>query len=552
MMMHTTRSNLSLAASLVLLAGCPADPSDTGASTTDSTGATTTDASTGAPTTTTTDTTGDTPTTGATGETGDSTTGEPLSRIDQILADLGVAMFACPERIWPDTEANYRASQVLLVSQLENTAWLWNNQYGEGEPPVVSKGPLDGLPIEWNAVFNIGELQGVTTLGISLDWTGELNDGIIAEGGTPWPDYATVLTFHEGFHFLSDQNDWNTGNGSRTAAYPEPWEPRYLRAALHRALLAELEGPGGELPAAAHWQQRLLAEHAAEMQASRSLDVTEGTAEYASLMMSALAELGCEATDEQLLDTALAHLHDGIFLAPDSFDPGREFYDLGVLAGLLLRRDLVSGWELAAENGAPPVEQILAGVEPAMQPDDPALQAEAQAAVAARNEQVGMEIEPLLDRMQDPAYTRMALDFNWIAGSFGVGGFYYLVDDPAQPEVLLRFDAVLDPPSGVTIEIKELTVLAGIDTPCALGPGPTIVVAVPTADLSVAGATATATARKLVFTDLEVEAAVDDMGLPWLCPTDAGGAGGPLPAPDSPHFHVLRPSARPGVARHLP
>ena len=543
-MNYRTRSFLPLAASLVLIGACNGESGEGGSSSSTGTTGDTTDATatgTSEPTST-----GDTPT-GGTAESGvpddtDTTTGgEPLTRIEQILQDLGISMYECPDRVWPDTAENYRSRQVLLVSQIENKAWLWNNQFGEGEPPIVSVGPLDGLPVEWNSAFNVGELQGVPTLGISLDWTDESNQEVIAAGGVPWPDYATVLTFHEGFHFLSDQGDWNDGSGSRNAPYPEPWEPRYLRAALHRALLEELEGPGGALPAAAHWQQRLLSEHAEEMMASRRYDVTEGSAEYASLMMSALAEHGCEASDDVLLTTALSHLHDGIFLSPGSFEPGREFYDLGVLAGLLLRRDGLSGWELQVEDGKPPVELILAGVEPEAQPDDAALQAEAQAAVAARNEQVGMEIEPLIDRMQSPDHTRVVVDFNWIAGSYGLGGFYYLADDPAQAEVFLRFEALLEPPSGVLIDVKQLTVIVGIDTPCKLGPT-SIVMAVPTADLALAGALATSTAPTLAFTDLEVEPAVDDMGLPWLCPLDAGGAGGALPTPDSLDFHVLRPS----------
>src|SRR5690606_27768046 len=158
------------------------------------------------------------------------------------------------------------------------------------------------------------------------------------------------------------------------------------------------------------------------------------------------------------------------------------------------------------------------------QPEDPTLQAEVQAAVAARNEKVGMEIEPMLARMQSPEHTRIAVDFNWVAGSFGVGGFYYLADEPAQPEVFLTFSAVLDPPSGVAITVEGLTSLFGIDTPCALGPGSTLVVTIANEDLAAAGGTATATAPTLSFAGLEVEATTDMDGLPWLCPVDAGGA----------------------------
>lgn len=537
---HSRRAALAVLVAAAPLGACADEPGTTtedGSSSTSSTGAAETDPSTTeAPTAGT--STSDEPTTTE----GESTTeaAEP-TRIETILAALDTAMYACPNRIWPDVEENYRKRSVLLVSESENTGWLWNAQSGPGEPPRVAKGKLDQLPPEWSAAFNVGTLYEVLTLGISLDWTAEINDAVLAGGGVLWPDNAISLSFHEGFHFLSDQDDWNTGDGSRTAPYPEPWEPRYLRAALGQALLGDLQGEGSGLAAAAHWQSRLLAEHADEMEASRRYDITEGSAEYAALMMSALAEHGCEATDEELLATAISHLGDGNFLALESFSPGREFYDLGVLAGLLLRREGAQGWELAVEDGTPPVELALQGVAPADQPDDPALQKAAQDIVAARNEQIGLEIDPLLEHMKDPDYTRIAVDFNWIAGSFGLGGFYYLAEDPAQTDVYVRFEALLDPPSGVAIDVKELTVLVGMPTPCALLAGTTIVLTIPTADLAVAAGKATATGTQLTFAGLEVEAAADDAGLPWLCPLDAGGAGGaPAPSPGHGAVHELR------------
>ncbi|HEY0135213.1 MAG TPA: hypothetical protein VGB85_14090, partial [Nannocystis sp.] len=308
------------------LGGCNNDPSTTSEGTSTSgaseptTDTSTTDTPTSDPSTSDTpttqssssgDTTGDP---GDTSEDTDTTGGAPLTRVEQILHALDVAMYQCPERIWPDVEASYRSRQVLLASEIENKAWLWNAQQGGGVPPAVLEGPLDSLPPEWTSIFNINQLAGALTLGISLDWTAEQNADIVANGGIVWPDYATSLTFHEGFHFLSDQNDWNTGNGSRSSPYPEPWEPRYLRAQLERALHEEIDSPGAGLGHAAHWQARLLAEHTEEMKAIRSYDCTEGSAEYVSLMMSALAELGCDAGDDELLALAISHLPDGIFL----------------------------------------------------------------------------------------------------------------------------------------------------------------------------------------------------------------------------------------------
>ncbi len=547
---------------LILAAACgDGDPAEATSATTSGT---TSEASSGA----TTGTATDPPTTGATSEvtgetttttdagttaaptTGDTTTGEPLTRVEQILAALDVAMYQCPERIWPDVEASYRSRQVLLASELENKAWLWNAQQGGGVPPVVSEGPLDSLPPEWTSVFNVNDLGGVLTLGISLDWTADINAEVLAQGDILWPDYATSLTFHEGMHFLSDQDDWNTGNGSRSSPYPEPWEPRYLRAQVAAALRDEVDSEGSGLAAAAHWQGRLLTEYAAEMKAIRSYDCTEGSAEYVSLMMSALAELGCDAGDPELLSLAISHLSDGVFLSENAFNVGREPYDLGVLGGLILRRAKLAGWELEVEDGAAPVDQAIAGVTAVPQPDDPQVQAAAEAAVEARNTMVGAEIDPMLANMADPAYTRIVVSYSWIAGSFGVGGFYYLADDPNLSDVLLSFSASLEPPSAVPIEITDFTVLTGIATPCKLSGGNAIVLAVPTADLSVVGGLATIGSAKLDFTGLAVEATVDADNLPWLCPEAAGGAGGaPAPEPGI-VLHTLRAPAH--APKHAP
>jgi hypothetical protein len=530
MMTPSARTILAVlgACSLVACNGDDAASDATTATTASTTGGETT-GTTGTPDTTTTD--GTTTTTGDETTTDGTTTGEPLTRVEEILQDLTVSMYQCPERIWPDTENSYRASQVLLSSVSQNHVWVWNYLSEQGDPPVIVEGPLDDLPPEWTAVFNVGTLSGAPTLGISLDWSQESNDSYEMNNGTaPWPDFATSLTFHEGFHFLSSQNDWNAGSGSRNAAYPEPWEPRYLRTELQRALYDEAQIEGSGLAAAAYWHGRLLAEHAAEMNASRSYDCTEGSAEYVSLMMSALAELGCDADDEALLDLAISHLGDGIFYGEGSFTPGREFYNLGVVAGLVLRRAAAPGWELAVESGEAPADQVVAGVTPETQPDDPELQAAVQAAVDERNVTVGAEIDPLVAAMDDPEYTRIPVLYNWIAGSFGVGGFYYLADDP-DTDILLKFSASLYTPSNVNLEIDGMTSFNQIPTACAASGGGTVTLVIPTADLELVGDVLTSTNPKASFSDLQVEATTDANDLPWLCPVEAGGANG-APAPD--------------------
>jgi hypothetical protein len=136
-----------------------------------------------------------------------------------------------------------------------------------------------------------------------------------------------------------------------------------------------------------------------------------------------------------------------------------------------------------------------------------------------------MEIEPMLDALTDPTFYRVVIDFNWLQGSFGLGGFYYLPDEPGQPDVWLNLDATFVPPSGATVTLLGETSLISVSTPCALSGGSAIVLTVPVADVDVdMMGLATSTADTATFDGLEVETVTDTDGYDWLCPVDAGGA----------------------------
>lgn len=480
--------------------------------------------------------------TGAAGTDTGSGTGdvEPLTRLEQILWDLDQAMYTCPQKVWPNIGGNYRARQVLLVSELENAAWLWNDQAAAGDPPQVTQMNLDELPVEWVATFNVGELAGVSTLGISLDETAVFDQMTLDVGEQVYVDFASVLSFHEGFHFLSGQSEWNSAPGSRNLPYPEPWQPRYQRAqllaALHRAAAGE-----ADLGAAVYWRERFANEFPAELAAIRVFEVIEGSAEYASFVSSALTKVGCEADEATLLAELSTRLSAESL---GEFAGGVEPYRLGVVSGMLLRQAEAQGWEQAVVEGRPPTELVLSGLASVAQEDDAQLQADAQAAVEARNLVTGMEIEPMLAQLADPAAARIVVDFGWVQGSFGLGGFYFLADQPGQPQVWLSLATTMQTPSGDVIEVLGETSLISVPTPCALSGGPAVVLTVDAADVAVAKGLATSTAPTVNFTDLEVETVIDDDGLEWICPTQAGGAPY-LPLPGL----APRPAVRPHVVR---
>lgn len=457
----------------------------------------------------------------ATDDTGTSTGEDDRTRIEKIIDALDVAMYECPDVVWPGTSASYHAAQVLFVSESEGNAWLWNDQTAAGGgTPAVREIPYADLAPEWQSTFNVGVFEGVPTLGISLDETQLTNDAVEEAGIEQWRDFAITLAFHEGFHFLSGQSDWNVGQGSRVIPYPEPWEPRYLRAAYATSLAALLPLEGDiDLGPSEFWRVRLMAEHPADMNAIRAYDCTEGSAELAAAMMNAIVDLGCDAAPLDLSNAVAQHLEE--FAPIVHFSGGREPYDLGVLAGSILRGAAVPGWEAETETGTPPHQFLLANATPSTQPDDRELQAGAQAAAEQRTIAAGMEIEPMLERMVDPELYRIPLPFDWIAGSFSLGGFYYLAEAEGQPPLMLKYDALHQTPGGTLIDVMGLTSLYDVPHPCA-GLGPAIIVTVPIADVAIDGMLYTSSDPIVTFADLPAVEATDADDLPWLCPDTAG------------------------------
>ncbi len=473
-----------------------------------------------------------------------STGGEPLTRIEEIVFALDRAMYECPDVVWPGLSDDYRSAQILLVSESEGIAYLWNDQSAAGATPTVTELDYASLDAEWHTTFNIGMLDGVITLGISLDTTAETNASFDEQGLPRWHDFAIELAFHEGFHFLHDQGSWDVDPGSRSIPYPEPWEPRYLRAMLGWAVRDQLEAGGApDMSAAAYWRARALAEYPQEMAQIEPYDITEGTAEYASAMMSAVVDLGCDATDEELVAAVVEHLD--VFASLDHYAGGREPYDLGVLFGTTLRRQGAKGWEALAEQGYSLHLMAIGATMAQMQAEDATRQAEAMAAADQRNVVAGEQIEPMLANMADPAYYRVPLPFDWISGSFSLGGFYYLVDEPGVPNVMLGYTALHTTPTGSEVTVDGLTLIHSVAHPCPLTPG-SVIATVPVADVTDNGdGTFTSSNASLSFANLTATTLTDAQTLPWMCADTAAAPAAP-PRRSLPRLGVLPgPGGRP-------
>lgn len=454
-----------------------------------------------------------------------SSTGEPLTRLETIEQALNIAMFQCVGRAWPGVTANVHASQIMFVSEEQSAAYLWNDQTLGDAVPALTEIDFSTLGPEWLSTFEFGVYNDVRTLGISLDVTAELNAELEAAGMPPWHDYALELAFHEGMHYLSGQSDWNVNPGSRSLPYPEPWEPRYLRAQLGWALRSELEANTTDFGEAAFWREAVIDQFPNDMAAIAAYDVTEGSAEYGSAMMSALAARGCGATDEELVDAVVERLDS--YASLSHYSGGREPYDLGVLTGLSLQRVGADGWQGAVENGQTMHQLLLSQFDPVVAPDDTDVQQSAQAAVDVRNEVAAERIEPMLLDMADPEFYRLPVPLAWVQGSFSPGAFYYLADEPGQPELWLSYSASHVTSGGTPLEVLGRTSLVGIANPCAVGQG-TIVLLLPADETTDNGdGTFTSSNDLVVFEDLTATVVDDGDMLPWLCPEESAAPAPP-------------------------
>jgi hypothetical protein len=434
-------------------------------------------------------------------------------RAQEISRRVLPALFECPDRAWPGIAATLREdAQVLLFSASSDRAYVLDGIVA-GQPRLAEV-ELSTVPLTLRTTtWSTGELFGTPTLSISLDHT--------AKRETMWHDPAVALTLHEAFHALSGQRAWpRSGGGSRGTPYPGRVEPRYLRRALAGSLEAVLSrDEGAELGHAASLHARYATEEAGEAARVHDLDRTEGSAEYFALIGSALGELGCAATDEELDAIALAHLSE--FAPTDLLFVGREPYDLGVLAGLLLRRARSSGWEAEVVAGATPVELAVRDVTPLAVEDDPELRARVETSVEEWNEMVAFRIDPFLEELRDPDVTRVVIPGAWGVGTFTGRDFVLLEDLPGTPVALVPFSAELRR-EGAAILAHEATVLflSAEATPCTALDAAEIVFVAPVARelLRRNGDVYSSSTPELEIAGFRATEATDD-GATWLCPS---------------------------------
>lgn len=361
----------------------------------------------------------------------------------QISSAFEDVFYGCGNRAWPNLEEYYADLQILLIDKQlgENHASLWNYDNGKANTIAID---ANNLPLEWSTTFNFGSYENRLTAGFNLTRIPEFDR--VENAG--WFSGESLLVFHETFHLFGQEHFvYYSPLVKRSQNYPIDWRPRYFRAQILKALNTTLAGDDA-LGEAAYWFDLYQNQFSDEATAISYTDRIEGSAEYISFIHSGLAALGCNATDEELIDEIVNNLPLSLYFEKAS----SESYDIGASAGLLLTQKGVPNWQSEVESGNTFLEVLLKNVEPITAEDDQDLIDSVKNSINESNKQLEETIVKSLEKLKDPTYFRVVINRQSVAGSFRTSGFYHLVDETEFPEVTASLQAEFDHYSGITLQ----------------------------------------------------------------------------------------------------
>ncbi len=337
---------------------------------------------------------------------------------------LNKVFYTCPEKIWPDVQTQYKSLQVIVNDTHTQRAWIWNDQSTSSNPsPKFLELNSDELSSLWFSPYIFSSFRGYTTLGISI------NSASFNENASIWETAGLKTLFHESFHFVAQRKStWQNIIGNRNQPFPDQAETRYLRHELISSLLSVLLDEK-DISAPAFWFDRYKTEFPEEFSRFRSADRSEGTAEYGNYLMLAIADLGCNASQKQLLQAIKQNF------AP-SYIPFNEPYETNSLASFILMANNLDIWKDSVDSGEVPLEILLKDIAPQNQEEDLELKEKIENDTSQINQELTTQIVPLFEKFDDPLnYIKVVLRSADIQGGFGSSGHY-------SPTERIEFDGI--------------------------------------------------------------------------------------------------------------
>ncbi|MDN3296331.1 hypothetical protein QWM81_20130 [Streptomyces ficellus] len=237
------------------------------------------------------------------------------------------------------------------------------------------------------------------------------------------------------------QAEKDAGQGDRDTVYPVRAEPRIQRAMVYNSLLAAYKEPdrrAQHLAAAAYWQRTWARANPDEAQASRPVELLEGTAKYFEVAAVAMAETG--SADPAKTRAHLRETLQPMKLASKAFEP----YAIGAAA--LLNADamgLGNVKKTLTTTYTTPLDQVLRGIRPATSAQAPAdVRRGIEDNVRKTNESLSKVIDPFVKAMADDSTPMLLIPIDATSESVGAEGFYTTEELPVTiiPGFRLTFD----------------------------------------------------------------------------------------------------------------
>lgn len=378
-----------------------------------------------------------------------------LIDVQEISKSFDTAMIECPERIWPDY--GWDNFQVVLVDRENETAFLWNDLTSMSiiptEPKVISYLQLPAN-LKYGS-YGYGEWNGYDTMSIAFN-NGNQN--------------PVILAFHEGFHYLG-QSNWGFphGIGSREYNYPENYYPRYLRNQIGFSLLNQFIGEDQYgIEKAAYWYQKWVTEYPEELVRFNRVDRTEGSAKYVECLSSAIANIGCWASESDLFSFLSEEIKfNNSFEKAGYYPLAGEPYFLGEISGVLLRRIGKAYWENRIIQGDTPLDIIFEDVEPMIDDDNTIILSNIQDHYENLNEQLRLFIEPLMDSWNSTDFVRVTIPRTWGAGSYiGHGERLQYQNGSENLTISQYITGVYQTSAGELMEVTDLSIIWTAESPC--------------------------------------------------------------------------------------
>lgn len=339
-----------------------------------------------------------------------------------VLQKLLLPLKTCPEKIWPGYAPLKNADFILNVPS-ENKSFIIKED-GSIETRTSGEWGEEGL-----SPYSFGEKDGRKYVIANFeDYEDE--------------EQALQTFFHEGFHFLGQTGI--AASTDRDELFPVDYEARIARAMQLRNMRTYLTDKNTEnLHKAAYWENWIKKNRPDEHKANQDWDVLEGSAEFVGLMSSAVTHLGCEASEEDLLNKVMEISE----TMTDTAERAGQSYSAGMMGYVISRLNQAN--DVFQEMNQSPLSMALIDCPETEELPDPKLKDVFVSQFSMVEEAITTAVEELKN-----TEGLVAIPGSAMIGAFQSMGFYTTVINDSKAQVLPRTTMTVSV-HGKTFQIKE-------------------------------------------------------------------------------------------------